>query len=331
MASSITFKGKEPIECLTVLSGSELVTSAEDVIHQAMRPAIEIRFPVTTDVQNLLQIYADPDALSEISINQEVKKVIMVDTEVEVPNTPTENSEENTEGEGEEEGEENTDPAGEDVNESEEPIDPNGTHTEIVQVPQEVITNEIFVHLNYVITCGLSLKNVDGKNIWIMKLAKLSETDVALRQMAGYAAKKVDFLTFEEYQKARIEQSKDDLEEYTATHPLISKCHGGVYQRYNATEAHRNMFVSKMLSHMMKVQAGIPDTMQWNVSGQACEPWTDQEALMFAIDLDNYITPLVHAQQVYEIAIRNCQTKEELDQIVVDYDSVNAPNGVMPD
>ena len=78
---------------------------------------------------------------------------------------------------------------------------------------------------------------------------------------------------------------------------------------------------------MLKVQSGIQDQMTWNISGQECVPWTDEEALMFVINMDAYITPLVHAQQTYELAIKAATTKEELDAIKIDYSKVDAPNG----
>jgi hypothetical protein len=161
-----------------------------------------------------------------------------------------------------------------------------------------------------------------------MSLAQLTETDIALRELAGVVSKKVNFLTFEEYQQALIEQSKDDLSTYLETHPLISNCYHNEYHKFNATEAHRTLFVTHYFAHMLKVQAGYTDDqMSWNISGQECVPWTDAEALLFAIEMDAYVTPYVHAQQRYELAIRAATSKAELDAIVIDYATVESPNG----
>ena len=302
MATTITFKGREPIDCIAVLSDTALVTSADDLLKQLPRPKIEIQFEANTDINTLISIYSDQDALSEISINTDVPvgttQVTRPATEEEIAALETDSEDSST---------------------SEEVP----TVTETVTEYKE----EIFVHLNYVIRIGLALQHVDGKEIWVMSLAQLTETDIALRELSGYIAKKVNFLTFEEYQQALIDQSKEDLAKYLETHPLISNCYQGVYNKFNATEQHRNLFTTKYFAHMLKVQSGISDQMTWNISGQECVPWTDEEALIFVMDMDAYITPLVHAQQTYELAIKAATTKEELDAIKIDYSKVETPNG----
>lgn len=301
MSTTITFKGREPIECIAVLSDTALVTSADDLLKQLPRPKIDIQFEANTDINTLLSVYSDADALSEISINMQIP----VATQVTRPATEEEIAA--------------MEAAGEQT-------------TEEVPTITETVTEyreEIYVHLNYVIRIGLTLQYVDDKEIWVMSLAQLTETDIALRELSGYIAKKVNFLTFEEYQQALIDQSKEDLAKYFESHPLISNCYQGVYNKFNATEQHRNLFTTKYFAHMLKVQAGIPDQMTWNISGQECVPWTDEEAVAFVIAMDAYVTPLVHAQQTYELAIKAATSKEELDAIKIDYTTVNAPNGTV--
>lgn len=327
MSTTITFKGKEPINCIAVLSDTALVTSADDLLKQLPRPKIDIQFSTDTDITTLLSVYSDPDALSEISINMKVP----VTTQVTRPATEEEiaamkaNESDTTEDESQTTEDETAD---ETLNDTANEDSTNSVE-EIPMITESVTDykEEIYVHLNYVIRIGLALQHVDGKEVWVMSLAQLTETDIALRELSGYIAKKVNFLTFEEYQQALIDQSKDDLAKYLETHPLISNCYQGVYNKFNATEQHRNLFTTKYFAHMLKVQSGIQDQMTWNISGQECVPWTDEEALIFVIDMDKYITPLVHAQQTYELAIKAATTKEELDAIKIDYSKVDAPNG----
>lgn len=348
MSTTITFKGREPIGCIAVLSDTALVTSADDLLKQLPRPKIEIQFEASTDVNTLLSVYSDSDALSEISINTEIpvgtKQITRPATEEEIAAMEAEKADkiESDNSSADNTAEENatTDEASaeEEPTSDESPSDTTsddmetetGESTSEVPMITETVTEykeEIFVHLNYVIRIGLTLQYVDGKEIWVMSLAQLTETDIALRELSGYIAKKVNFLTFEEYQQALIDQSKEDLAKYLETHPLISNCYQGVYNKFNATEQHRNLFTTKYFAHMLKVQAGLPDQMTWNISGQECVPWTDEEALIFVMDMDAYITPLVHAQQTYELAIKAATTKEELDAIKIDYSEVKAPNG----
>ena len=60
----------------------------------------------------------------------------------------------------------------------------------------------------------------------------------------------------------------------------------------------------------------------WNSTGEVCKEWTlpDLYALAFAIDAR--VTALVTYQQTKEVEIRNAESIEELNAIVIDYDSV---------
>ena len=55
-----------------------------------------------------------------------------------------------------------------------------------------------------------------------------------------------------------------------------------------------------------------------------CQEWTLDTLSALAFAIDAYVTPLVTYQQTMEVAMREAQTLEELDAIVVDYDTVGA-------
>ena len=176
------------------------------------------------------------------------------------------------------------------------------------------------VHLDYVIPVSLSIKTFEGEQRTIMKLAKLNQTDIQLRKTVKEITRHPSVLSLHEYKKYKISQSKDKLEEYLSENPLVSKCHDGVYKKYTATTDKQNMFTRKFMAHFIKVQAGmINDVMKWNEAGEECVSWTDDECIAFMYDMDNYITPLVAAQQAYEKAILLCNSKEELDKMDIDY------------
>lgn len=186
--------------------------------------------------------------------------------------------------------------------------------------------SESYIHSDYEIPVKLSLEYADGELQWIMTLAQLTAIDKALRDIAGKVTKKTNFLTFEEYQNSLIEKSNNDLASFLLANPLISSCHEGIYQRYNATLNHQFLFTSNYMSHFVKKQAGFDDVFRWNVSGDTCEPWTDIEAVLFITDMAAYVTPLVEAQQNYEKLIRRARTKEDLDKIKIDYAKVPTVN-----
>lgn len=116
----------------------------------------------------------------------------------------------------------------------------------------------------------------------------------------------------------RITQSKEDLATYLETHP-ISWADG---EQYSITAEKQAQLTSKIMAATMAQTLSQPYTLTWNSTGQVCREWTlpDLSALAFAIDAR--VTALVTYQQTQEVAMRNAATREELDAIVVDYDSV---------
>lgn len=125
-------------------------------------------------------------------------------------------------------------------------------------------------------------------------------------------------LASEENKTARIEQSKTDLASYLATHPLLWT--DGQY--YSITAEKQAQLTSKIMAATMASQTSTPYTLTWNSTGETCTEWTlsDLSALAFAIDAR--VTALVSYQQTQEVAMRNAATQDELDAIVVDYDTV---------
>ena len=124
--------------------------------------------------------------------------------------------------------------------------------------------------------------------------------------------------TLTENKIARIQQSKTDLAEYLATHPL--QWMDGNY--YSITAEKQAQLTSKIMAATMAAQTSIPYTLTWNSTGEVCKEWSlsDLSALAFAID--KRVTALVSYQQTQEVAMRNAETQDELDGIVVDYDTV---------
>lgn len=63
----------------------------------------------------------------------------------------------------------------------------------------------------------------------------------------------------------------------------------------------------------------------WNSTGDVCREWTLQDLSALAFAIDARVTALVSYQQTQEVAMRDAATLDELDAIVVDYDSVEVP------
>lgn len=116
----------------------------------------------------------------------------------------------------------------------------------------------------------------------------------------------------------RIAQSKTDLDTYLLEHPL--QWTDGEY--YAITAEKQNQLTSKIMAATMAQTMSTDYTLTWNSTGEVCKEWTlpDLYALAFAIDAR--VTSLVTYQQTKEVEICNAESMEELDAIVIDYDSV---------
>ena len=124
----------------------------------------------------------------------------------------------------------------------------------------------------------------------------------------------------EEAKAEKIAQSKEDLAAYLETHP-ITRTEG---EQYSITAEKQAQLTSKIMAATLAAQSSTPYTLTWNSTGEVCKEWTltDLSALAFAID--KRVTALVTYQQTQEVAMRDAETMEALETIVVDYDSVEA-------
>jgi len=121
-----------------------------------------------------------------------------------------------------------------------------------------------------------------------------------------------------EAKAARIAQSKADLAAYLESHPL--QWTDGEY--YAITAEKQAQLTSKIMAATMAQTLSADYHLTWNSTGEVCREWTlhDLSALAFAIDAR--VTALVTYQQTQEVAMRNAVTQDDLDAIVVDYDTV---------
>lgn len=120
--------------------------------------------------------------------------------------------------------------------------------------------------------------------------------------------------------EARIAQSKADLAAYLEAHPI--QWTDGEY--YSITAEKQAQLTSKIIAATMAQTLSQPYTLTWNSTGEVCKEWALQDLAALAFAIDARVTALVSYQQKQEVAIRNAVTLEELDAIVVDYDTVGA-------
>ena len=125
-------------------------------------------------------------------------------------------------------------------------------------------------------------------------------------------------MTLSEAKSAKIQYSKDLLSSFLEEHP-ITWTDG---EQYSITREKQAQLTGKIMAASMAQTLSQPYTLTWNSTGQVCREWTLQDLSALAFAIDARVTALVSYQQTQEVAMRNAASREELDAIVVDYDSV---------
>lgn len=118
------------------------------------------------------------------------------------------------------------------------------------------------------------------------------------------------------YRDEAIKKSKVLLAQWLEDNPLLYS--DGKY--YSVTEEKQSLLNSNLASYERATQAGIEYPLKWNSTGAECELWSYTDLLALSLSIAAYVAPKVSMQQSYEIQIKSCNTIEEIDSIVIDYD-----------
>lgn len=131
-------------------------------------------------------------------------------------------------------------------------------------------------------------------------------------------------LSLEEYKRYKIQLSKEQLNTYLENNPLVSPCHNGINGTYTITEAKQLMMTSyyDLYKDSKEIAPGI-SVLTWNETGGVCEVWQEDEFRLLRLQAGTVSKILVTEQQHYEDRVMKCTSKEEVDSIVLDYESVD--------
>lgn len=134
---------------------------------------------------------------------------------------------------------------------------------------------------------------------------------------------KQSIATLEDLKKARIQMSKDNLVKYLEDNPLLSKVKYENGRYYSITATKQQQLTSTLLMYLGYTQAGIPYDLKWNDTGSVCESWTYEELFRLSMEIDSYVKKLVEVQQLIEVAIKQAESSEEVENIDVSYSKEN--------
>ena len=119
----------------------------------------------------------------------------------------------------------------------------------------------------------------------------------------------------------KIAESKQLLEKYYEEHPLFSTVHNPEGDFYAVTSDKQNYLMSMITLVDQSKAMGIPFTPRWNATGEECEDWTETELKQLSLQIAQFVYPAVSKQQAYEKQIKSLEIVEEIQSIVIDYES----------
>ena len=118
-----------------------------------------------------------------------------------------------------------------------------------------------------------------------------------------------------ECKNKRVAESKVKLAEWLATHPMLFT--DGKY--YSVTEEKQALLNGNLASYERATKAGIEYPLKWNSTGEECVERSYDDLLTLSLSIASYVAPKVATQQTIEIAIKGCETIEEIEKIIIDY------------
>ena len=162
----------------------------------------------------------------------------------------------------------------------------------------------------------------------IEKFKMYSDDDMFLREyiLADYKLEvsgnelyfkdKNSVVNLNEIKVDRIAMSKQLLAEWLAEHPYLYS--DGKY--YACTEEKQALLNGNLASYERAKAVGIEYPLKWNSTGEECELWGYNDLLALSLSIAGYVAPKVSTQQSLELQIRACETVEQLNEIVINYD-----------
>ena len=176
------------------------------------------------------------------------------------------------------------------------------------------------------ISLGEEYYDAQTGNYYTTMNISLAITDLA-DQVANISKKlntNIDYnlISLPEYKKYRINQSKEALAGYLEEHPLLSSAHNNVAAYYSVTKEKQDLMTQQYLSYQI-AKAVDPEhaVLTYNATGEVCEVWQETEFLQLIMEVKAYVYPLVSYQQTVEKVIMDCNTKDEVSDIIIDYSS----------
>lgn len=116
----------------------------------------------------------------------------------------------------------------------------------------------------------------------------------------------------------RVTITKSDLATYLATHPLIWTDGN----KYTVTAEKQSLLTTQLSLYQTALSSGYAYELKWNSTGNESTVWKYEDLVELALAINKYVQTLVAYQRAKEIEIMSCETLQELESIIVDYDLI---------
>ena len=120
----------------------------------------------------------------------------------------------------------------------------------------------------------------------------------------------------EAYKTKRIQESKILLAKWLNDNPILYT--DGKY--YSVTEEKQALLNGNLASYERATKAGIEYPLKWNSTGEECVEWSYDNLLTLSLSIAAYVASKVTKQQNIELVIKACETMDEINAVVIDYD-----------
>lgn len=113
-----------------------------------------------------------------------------------------------------------------------------------------------------------------------------------------------------------IQESKILLAKWLNDNPILYT--DGKY--YSVTEEKQALLNGNLASYERAKSVGVEYPLKWNSTGEGCTDWSYNDLLTLSLTIAAYVAPKVAIQQNIELDIKACETMDEINAIVIDYD-----------
>ena len=114
----------------------------------------------------------------------------------------------------------------------------------------------------------------------------------------------------------KIETSKTMLAEWLEAHPMTYT--DG--KMYSVTSEKQSLLNGNLASYERAKAVNVEYPLKWNSTGSECVSWDYTDLLTLSLTIAGYVAPKVSKQQELELQIKACQTVDEVNEIVINYD-----------